>query len=269
MKLLPLPDDPFTAPTDRDMVPSERREFVRTHRTCIFGYDRKADGPAMTVVYYIPTHDDELLVSTLADRSKAKAAARHGKVSLCVLEEHWPFTFLKVYADAVGGRMSCHELNEDARPIVQAMAAAEDRLVIRLPALLDVRHPTAAPPRREPAGQDHPLGIRQGPLGCGGHYARYTGTAPIAASSGPTQRHRLNPRGNRQLNRALHIAAVTQIRNDTPGRAYHRRKLNESKSTKEALRASNARSPRSFTGTSSPTPAIKTQRVREGRRDDT
>jgi transposase len=50
-----------------------------------------------------------------------------------------------------------------------------------------------------------------------GHFARYTGTAPIAASSGPKQRHRLNPRGNRQLNRALHVAAVTQIRNDTPG----------------------------------------------------
>jgi transposase len=70
-----------------------------------------------------------------------------------------------------------------------------------------------------------------------GHYARYTGSAPIAASSGPKQRHRLNPRGNRQLNRALHVAAVTQVRNDTPGRAYYRRKLDEGKSTKEALRA--------------------------------
>jgi transposase len=69
-----------------------------------------------------------------------------------------------------------------------------------------------------------------------GHYARYTGTAPIAASSGPKQRHRLNPRGNRQLNRALHVAAVTQVRND-PGRAYYRRKLDEGKSRKEALRA--------------------------------
>jgi transposase len=48
-----------------------------------------------------------------------------------------------------------------------------------------------------------------------GHYARYNGSAPIAASSGPRQRHRLNPRGNRQLNRALHVAAVTQVRNDT------------------------------------------------------
>jgi transposase len=57
-----------------------------------------------------------------------------------------------------------------------------------------------------------------------GHYARYNGTAPIEASSGPRVRHRLNPRGNRQLNHALHIAAVTQVRNDTPGRAYYLRK---------------------------------------------
>ena len=50
-------------------------------------------------------------------------------------------------------------------------------------------------------------------------------------------RHRLNPRGNRQLNHALHIAAVTQVRNDTPGRAYYLRKQAEGKTRKEALRA--------------------------------
>ncbi len=65
MKLLPLAADPFTAPTDRDMSPSERREFVRTHRTCIYGYTRRADGPSMSVVYYIPTETDELLISTI------------------------------------------------------------------------------------------------------------------------------------------------------------------------------------------------------------
>ena len=69
------------------------------------------------------------------------------------------------------------------------------------------------------------------------HYASYTGTAPIEASSGPTKRHRLNPRGNRQLNHALHLAAITQIRNDTPGRAYYDRKIAAGKSKKEALRA--------------------------------
>jgi transposase len=70
-----------------------------------------------------------------------------------------------------------------------------------------------------------------------GHYASYNATAPIEASSGPRVRHRLNLHGNRQLNHALHMAAVTQVRNDTPGRAFYQRKLAEGKSSKEALRA--------------------------------
>ena len=69
------------------------------------------------------------------------------------------------------------------------------------------------------------------------HFASYNATAPIEASSGPSKRHRLNQRGNRQLNHAIHIAAITQIRNDTPGRLYYQRKIAEHKSNKEALRA--------------------------------
>ena len=145
MNLLAM-SDPFTAPTDRDMLPSERREFVRTHRTCVYGYGRRCDGPAMSVVYYVPTNTDELLVSTMAGRAKAKAAERLGKASLCVLDERWPFAYLQVYCHvtldrdpdltvdvmmAVGGRMSGQPLGEDARPFVQAMAAEEDRVVLR------------------------------------------------------------------------------------------------------------------------------------------
>lgn len=144
--LLPLAAEPFVAPTDRDMFPSERREFVRTHRTCIFGYGRLHDGPAMSVVYYVPTDGDELLVSTMAGRSKCRAVARDAKVSLCVLDERWPFAYLQVYADAVvdrdpglvvdvmmavGGRMSGVPLGDDARPFVESMAAEEHRVVLR------------------------------------------------------------------------------------------------------------------------------------------
>jgi transposase len=68
------------------------------------------------------------------------------------------------------------------------------------------------------------------------HFASYSGAAPISASSGDHQRHRLNRAGNRTLNHALHIAAVVQIRQDTPGRAYYLRKLAEGKSKKEAIR---------------------------------
>lgn len=144
--LLPLATEPFTAPTDRDMLPAERREFVRTHRTCVFGYRRKSDGPAMSVVYYVPTDSDELLVSTMADRGKARVVSRDGKVSLCVLDERWPFAYLQVYADAVverdpdlvvdvmmavAGRMSGTALPDAARPAVAAMAAKESRVVLR------------------------------------------------------------------------------------------------------------------------------------------
>jgi transposase len=67
--------------------------------------------------------------------------------------------------------------------------------------------------------------------------SRPTTAPPIEASSGPRSRHRLNPRGNRKLNHALHVAAVTQVRHDTQGRAYYQRKIADGKSKKEALRA--------------------------------
>src|ERR1700733_15367105 len=100
-RLLPLSKDPFQAPTECDMLPSERREFVRTHRTCVFGYGRMSDGPAMSIVYYVSAAADALYVATMADRAKAKAVARNGKISLCVLDETWPFAYLQVYCDAL------------------------------------------------------------------------------------------------------------------------------------------------------------------------
>jgi transposase len=69
------------------------------------------------------------------------------------------------------------------------------------------------------------------------HFASYNGTAPIEASSGEQRRHRLNPRGNRQLNYAIHVAAITQLRYPGPGQNYHQRKRAEGKSSKEATRA--------------------------------
>jgi transposase len=76
-----------------------------------------------------------------------------------------------------------------------------------------------------------------GRFGSADRYAAYNGTAPVEYSSGGKARHRLSRRGNRVLNHALHMAAVTQIRYDTPGRVYYDRKLGEGKTKKEALRA--------------------------------
>jgi transposase len=56
------------------------------------------------------------------------------------------------------------------------------------------------------------------------HFASWTGTAPIDASSGEQIRHRLSRAGNRRLNHVLYMAAFVQLRHDTQGRAYYRRK---------------------------------------------
>ena len=68
------------------------------------------------------------------------------------------------------------------------------------------------------------------------HFATYNATAPIDASSGPNPRQRLNPRGNRKVNHAIHIAAVTQLRYPGEGRDYYDRKRAEGKTSKEAIR---------------------------------
>ena len=70
-----------------------------------------------------------------------------------------------------------------------------------------------------------------------GHYATYNATAPIEVSSTGNTRHRLNLRGNRILNHAIHIAAVTQLRHDTNGRIYFDKNIAEGKTSKEAIRA--------------------------------
>ena len=144
--LLPLSKDPFQAPTERDMLPSERREFVRTHRTCVFGYSRQTDGPAMSIVYYVPADNDDLYVATMADRAKAKAVALNGKISLCVLDETWQFAYLQVYCDAViehddetlidvmmavAERMSGEPVPPELRPAVKAVAEQENRVLVR------------------------------------------------------------------------------------------------------------------------------------------
>ena len=68
------------------------------------------------------------------------------------------------------------------------------------------------------------------------HFASYSGTAPVEASSGKVVRHRLSLGGNRKLNYALHMVATSQARSDAPGGTYYRKKLAEGKSSKEALR---------------------------------
>jgi transposase len=70
------------------------------------------------------------------------------------------------------------------------------------------------------------------------HFAAYNGTAPVGVSFGGRVICRLSLRGNRRMNHAIHMAAVTQIRcRHSKGRAYYDKKIAEGKTSKEALRA--------------------------------
>ena len=134
------------SPEGAGMDRLERREFVRKHRTCIFGYNRRSDGPAMTVVYYVLDGDD-LLISTMAARGKALAVQRQPKVSLCILDEQWPLTYLQVYGEAtleedfdqavdvlrrVIDLMAGQEVGSGKLAEIERMAREENRVVIRV-----------------------------------------------------------------------------------------------------------------------------------------
>ena len=132
------------------MDQEQRREFVRTHRTAIYGFNRKNDGPAMSVVYYLMDGDD-ILISTMEGRGKAKAIWRNPKASLCVLDEKWPLTYLQVYGDAtidatanidlekvtdllmrILGLMAGEPMPESVREQTRQMALAERRVQLRV-----------------------------------------------------------------------------------------------------------------------------------------
>jgi transposase len=119
-------------------------------------------------------------------------------------------------------------IRQTRKKLAAAVAAAGTSLtglfgvgpVIAAAAIGDVRHVSRFPDRD--------------------HFAAYNGTAPIEVSSGGRKIWRLSRRGNRRLNHAIHMAAVTQIRyQHSPGRAYYDRKLAEGKTGKEALRCLN------------------------------
>ena len=87
------------------------------------------------------------------------------------------------------------------------------------------------------------------------HFAAYNGTAPIEVSSGGRKIWRLSRRGNRRLNHAIHMAAVTQIRyRHSPGHAYYQKKLAEGKTRKEALRCLKRQSAMPSSPACKPTP---------------
>jgi PPOX class probable F420-dependent enzyme len=136
-----------TITEDTDALRAQRRAFVREHRTAVFGYPRRDHGPSMSIVYYVVASDDELLVTSMRDRSKTKAVRRHGKVTLCVLDEQWPMSYLQLYCDAevdddiehaidvmmaVSEIMAGAPMPRSARADVDVMCRREHRVVLRL-----------------------------------------------------------------------------------------------------------------------------------------
>jgi transposase len=114
-----------------------------------------------------------------------------------------------------------NELERELAALVRAQAPA----LLELPGCGTL---TAAKLVGESAGANRFRGEAQ--------LAMHAGAAPLPASSGNQNRHRLNRSGNRQLNCALHRIAVTQGRHHPPARSYLARKEAEGKSRKEALR---------------------------------
>jgi PPOX class probable F420-dependent enzyme len=100
----------------------------------------------MTIVYYVMDGDD-ILVSTMAERGKAKVVGRDPRVSLCVLDENWPPTYLQVYGKAVVERdedqaadllrqivelMAGETVPDERRAQIATMSREEQRVVLRV-----------------------------------------------------------------------------------------------------------------------------------------
>jgi PPOX class probable F420-dependent enzyme len=129
------------------MNDEEQNAFIREHRTAVFGFNRASTGPALSLVYYATEPDGTLLVSTTAARAKAKAARRDAHVSMCILDEKWPPSYLNIYCDAevdtdldtaadtmmrIGGVMAGAPLDESLRPVLGETARKEERVTLRL-----------------------------------------------------------------------------------------------------------------------------------------
>jgi transposase len=123
----------------------------------------------------------------------------------------------------------CRELTRQATALQRELEALVRRHAPELLALPGCGGLTAAKLIAEVAGVER--------FSSDAKLAMLAGVAPLDASSGKQLRHRLNRKGNRQLNLALHRIAVTQGRIYAPAKVYLARRQAEGRTRKEALRA--------------------------------
>lgn len=125
-------------------INEQQRQFLADHRLCVLGYNRAEGPPALTPVYYV-LDGDEIVISTTSSRAKGKAGKRGREMSVCVLAEESPFDFVTVFGKArveeegaveammaIGSKMTGRTIGEEARPALEARAAAEGRVVLRI-----------------------------------------------------------------------------------------------------------------------------------------
>lgn len=143
----------------------------------------------------------------------------------CALDGRAQSVQVRIAAELVA---SCRELTKRAKELERELEALVAQQAAPLLELTGCGVLTAAKLIAEVAGVHR--------FANEGQLAKHAGSAPLPASSGAKQRHRLNRGGNRQLNCALHRIAVTQGRHHAPAQAYLARKQAEGKSRKEALR---------------------------------
>lgn len=126
------------------MTPEERRAFLESHRLGVLGVERPNKPPHLSPVYYV-LDDEELLVSVTETRIKTHLIRRSGRLSLCVLDEKFPFAYLRVEGRGqieevgavevmmrIGEKMQGAPVPESARPAIEERARNEKRVVLRI-----------------------------------------------------------------------------------------------------------------------------------------
>jgi len=177
----------------------------------------------------IADHRDDVV----AERTRAQKRLRWHLVALCpALEASLPKRSLdrQVQLDRVARELvtRIRQLTREANALEAELRALVGAQRPRLLAETGCGALTAATLIGRTAGAER--------FATDARFARQTGTAPIPASSGTRNRHRLHRGGDRQLNRALHVIAITRASRDPATRAYLDRKIAEGKTHKEAIR---------------------------------
>ncbi len=183
----------------------------------------------------------------IAERTRAQNRLRWHLLDLCPeLEAELPAGALDraVHLQAISGRLEGIQsvrarVARELLARVSTLAGEAKRLEAEIEELVRAHRPalleeTGCGPLSAAILIGHTAGAER--FAGDAQFARMAGVAPIPASSGKTQRHRLHRGGDRQLNRALHIIALTRSRLDPETRAYLARKRAEGKSNREAMR---------------------------------